>query len=80
MYPHLPTSSANFDAFDASWMHQPIAYLVLAAICLIIALRFIKRAIAPVGALLHAVAAAAVVALATALALALVAVAALSIR
>jgi hypothetical protein len=77
MYPHL-TSPAEFDAIAASWTDQPIVYLVLAALSLLLALRLMKRALAPVGALVQAVAAAAVVAFAITLALVLVAAAAFS--
>lgn len=66
-----PTSPAALDALEASWMHQPITYLAVAAACLLIALRFLRRALSPIGALVQAVAAAAVVAFATAFALAL---------
>ena len=63
-------------AFDAPWMHQPITYLAVAAVCLVSVLRFLKRALAPIGVLLHAVAAAAVTAFAAVLALALLLIAA----
>jgi hypothetical protein len=56
------TSPANLNAFEASWMDQPITYLVAAALCAVFVLRFLKRALAPIGALVQAVAAAAVVA------------------
>jgi hypothetical protein len=59
-----------------SWMHQPISYLAVAAVCLLVALRFLKRALAPIGVLLHAVAAAAAAASAAVLALALLVAAA----
>lgn len=66
-----PTSPVALDAFDAPWLHEPLTYLAFAAICLVIVLRFLRRALAPIGVLLHAAAAAAVTALATVLALAL---------
>lgn len=68
------TSPATRDAFDASWTHQPITYLTVAAVCLVIALRFLERALSPAAALIHAVAAAAVVAFAAVLALAMLVV------
>jgi hypothetical protein len=55
-------------------------YLVLAVACLVIALRFVKRALEPIQALMHVVAAAAVVAFTVGAALALVAAAALTAR
>lgn len=58
---------------------QPV-YLLLAAASLLIALVFMRQALAPVGALVRAVAAAAVVALAVSIALILLAAAALSGR
>jgi len=73
-----PAPLATVDALDASWMHQPITYLVIAAICLLVVLRYLKRALAPVGALVDAVAAAAVVAFAAALALAMLLLAAVT--
>jgi hypothetical protein len=76
MYPHFPTSPANFDAIPASWTDQPIVYLVLAALSLLLALRFMKRALAPIGALVQAVAAAAMVAVSVGAALVLLAAAA----
>jgi len=74
----FPTSPAALDAIDASWMHQPIVYLLVAAICLMVVLRFLKQALAPIGALIQAVAAAAVVAFAAVLALVLLTVAAVT--
>ena len=49
----FPTSPAALDAIDASWMHQPIVYLLVAAICLMVVLRFLKQALAPIGALIQ---------------------------
>jgi len=46
-----------------------VLYLLLAALCLVTALRFVKRALAPIGVIAGAVAAAAVVAFTVALAL-----------
>lgn len=73
----FPISPATLDAFDASWSHQPIIYLTVAAVCLMVALRFLKRALSPIGALIQAVAAAAIVAV---LALAMLFIAALTVR
>jgi len=73
---HFRTSPALLDAFDASWMQQPIIYLAVAAVCLVVALRLLKRALAPFGALIHAVAAAAFVACAAVFALAMLVIAA----
>ncbi|WP_433831005.1 hypothetical protein ACQP2E_12370 [Actinoplanes sp. CA-015351] len=72
------TSPATVDALDAAWMHQPLVYLAVAAICLLIALRFLRRALAPIGALIQAVAAAAVVAFAAVIALAMLVLAAVT--
>ena len=72
----FPTSPATVNGFDAAWLHRPIIYLAVAAICLAIALRFLRRALSPVGALIEAVAAAAVVAFTLVLAFAMVLVAA----
>jgi hypothetical protein len=75
----FPTSPVPLDAVDAPWMHQPITYLAVAAVCLVIALRFLKRALSPIGVLIQAVAAAAVAAFAAVLALALLIFAAFTI-
>lgn len=72
------TSPAVPDAFAASWMHQPITYLTVAAVCLVIVLRFIKQALAPIGVLIQAIVAAAIVALAAVLALAMLIIAAVT--
>jgi hypothetical protein len=77
MLPRLPTPPA---LFDAPWLHQPFVHLALASLCLLIALRYLRRAIAPVGVLVRAAAAAAVAAFATGLALALVAAVALGVH
>ncbi|HEY0534778.1 MAG TPA: hypothetical protein VGD29_24600 [Actinoplanes sp.] len=73
-----PTSLATTDAFEASWMHQPIVYLVGAGICLVVVLRFLRRALVPIGALIQAVAAAAIVAFAAVLAVAMLVIAAVT--
>jgi hypothetical protein len=57
-----------------------LAYLVIAGVCLVVALRFMKRSLAPIGMIVHAVAAAAVVALAIGAALVFLTAAALSGR
>jgi len=72
------TSPADFATLDLSSAGQRTLYLALAAFALLVALRFMRRALAPVEVLVQAVAAAAVVAFAIALALALVTAAALS--
>jgi len=72
----FPTSPAPVDAFDASFMHQPITYLAVAAVCLVVVLRFLKRALSPIGALVQAVAAAAVVAFFAVVAFAMLVIAA----
>jgi hypothetical protein len=59
-------------------MNQPITYLTVAAVCLVVVLRYLKRAMAPTGALIHAIAAAAVVATATVVALAMLVIAAVA--
>jgi hypothetical protein len=55
-----------------------VLYLLIAGGCLLLALRFVKRALQPVGQLVHAVAAAALVAFSIGAALVLLAAAALS--
>jgi hypothetical protein len=81
MLPSLPTSSARYDAIAGLWTNQPalrdqsLLYLVLAAVFLVIALRFVRRALAPIGTFVQA---AAVVAFAIGMALVLLAAAALS--
>jgi len=75
---HLPTSATHSYTVDASWTDQRLVYLVLAAFALLIALRFVKQALAPIEALIQAVAAAVLVAIAISLALVLVAAAAFS--
>jgi hypothetical protein len=57
---------------------QRTLYLVLAVLALLIALRFMKRALAPIEVFVQAIAAAAIVASAIAVAIALVLIAALS--
>jgi hypothetical protein len=74
----IRTSPAPLDAFDASWMHQPIIYLTVAAVCLVIALRFLRRLLSPIGVLIQTVAAAVIVAFAAVLALAMLVIAALT--
>ena len=74
-FPFL-TSPAPLDAADTSWAEQPIIYLALAAACMVIVLRLLKRAMSPIGALLQAAAAAAVVAFTALLALAALIIAA----
>jgi hypothetical protein len=72
----FPTTPTNVEVLNAPLLHQPILYLTLAGLCLVIVLRFLKRALAPIGALVQAVAAAAVVAFAAVVAVAMVIVAA----
>ncbi|MEV0897102.1 hypothetical protein [Actinoplanes sp. NPDC049802] len=57
---------------------EPFLYLAVAAVCLLLALRALRRAFAQVGALLRAATAAAFIAFTTTLALAMVAAAALA--
>ncbi|BBH68230.1 hypothetical protein ACTI_49150 [Actinoplanes sp. OR16] len=66
----------SFFTSPAALMQQPMTYLVMAALCLVIVLRFLKQALAPIGALIQAIAAAALVALAASIALAMLGVAA----
>lgn len=73
---HSPTTTAALDAIDASWTHRPITFLIVAAICLMVVLRFLKQALAPLGALIQAITAAAIVAFAAVLALVMLIVAA----
>jgi hypothetical protein len=72
----FPTSPASVDVLDAPLLHQPILYLTLAGLCMIVVLRFLRRALYPIGALVQAMAAAAVVALAAMFAVAMLIVAA----
>lgn len=74
----FPTSPAAAGVLDAPWMHQPIVYMVGAGLCLAVVLRFLKRALAPAGALIQAVAAAAIVAFAAVLAVAMLVIAAVT--
>jgi len=55
-----------------------VLYLIIAMLCLVVALRFIKRALVPIGPLLHAIAATAVVTLAIGAAVVLLTAALLS--
>ena len=79
MQNHLSTTTAGF---DAAWADRPaildgkLLVLIAAAFFLLIALRFMKRALAPIGALVQAVAAAALVAVSIGAALVLLAAAA----
>jgi hypothetical protein len=66
------------DVLDAAWLHQPVVYLALAGLCMIVVLRFLKRALSPIGALVQAVAAAAVVSFAAVIAFAMLILAALT--
>nr|WP_296074747.1 hypothetical protein [uncultured Actinoplanes sp.] len=77
MTTNLTDLSISVAAFHVSW-NQRILYLILAALALLMALRFVKRALAPIGVFVQAVAAAAAVAFLVTVALVLVAVAALS--
>ncbi len=78
MNSHPPTSPAFVDTVDISWADQPIVYLVLAALALLFALRLMRRAMAPVGALVQAAVAAVAVAFAIGLAFVFVVAAAVS--
>jgi hypothetical protein len=73
------------DPLLGQWQGEPeflrdhaAVYLFIAAICLIIALRYLRRALIPIGPLVRVVAAVAVVALAIGAALVLLTAAALS--
>ncbi len=57
-----------------------VVFLVCAVIALLVALRFVKRALAPIGAVFEAIVAAAVVAFALFAALALIGAALLGVR
>jgi hypothetical protein len=85
MFLHLPISPAGHETVTVLWMDRPLPengllYLFLAAVSLLVALRFVKRAMAPIGTLVRAVAAAAGVAFAIGVALAFVAAAVLNGR
>jgi hypothetical protein len=71
------TISADFDALDLTATGQQTLYLVLAVLALLIALRFMKRALAPIEVFVQAITAAAIMAFAIAVAIALVLAAAL---
>jgi hypothetical protein len=72
------TSRPHLENLPALPVDRPVVYLVLAALALLVALRFAKRALAPMGAILEAVVAAAVVSFAIVAALAFIGAAALS--
>jgi hypothetical protein len=55
-------------------------YLIIAIVCLVVALRFLRRALAPIGPLLQAIAATAIIALSVGAALVLLTAALLSGR
>lgn len=74
--PHVPQ---EFQAFGGSWTEQPATYLAGAAICLLILVRFLRKALFPIGALVHAVAAASVVAFAAVIGLVMLVMAALAL-
>jgi hypothetical protein len=75
--PHLTGETRRFDAPRTD---RPIVCIVLASIPLRIAVRFMKRTLAPIGALSQAVTAAVVVALVVGSAIVFVAAAAFSIH
>jgi hypothetical protein len=66
----------SFSTSLLSLLDTPIAYLVVAAACLLIGLASLKRVLIPLGPLLRAMAAAVVITVTTLAALAMVAVAA----
>jgi hypothetical protein len=72
----FPESPEALYALGAPWLHQPLTYLAVAAVCLVVVLRFLRRALFPIGALIQAAAAAAIVAAAAVLALAMLIIAA----
>jgi hypothetical protein len=75
------TSSASNDLLDMVRTAPPVAYLLLAALCLVVALRllrYLRKAFMPLGALLQMVTATLVVTVAVGVALLLVAAAAVS--
>lgn len=74
----FPSSPLATDAIAASWTPQPIIFLAVAAVCLVVALRMLKRALSPIGALIQAAAAAALGALAVLMALAMLIAAAVT--
>jgi hypothetical protein len=76
----VSTSALNGAAMPASLGAHALLYLLVAALCLIFALRFMRTALAPIGPLLQAVAAAALVALAIGAALVFLTAAAFSGR
>ena len=73
----FPHPLVAVSAADSVWMQRPYIYLAVAAVCLVIVLRFLKRMMAPIGALIQAFAAAALVAVAAFVALAMLVIAAL---
>jgi hypothetical protein len=60
--------------------NHAVLYMLVAGLCLVLALRFVRAALAPIGPLVHAVAAAALVALAIGAALVFLTAAAFSGR
>ncbi|GAA4942330.1 hypothetical protein [Actinoplanes utahensis] len=73
-----PRDPAPWDAIGTSLLSQPLLYLALAGVCLVVVLRLLKRAMSPIGALIQAVAAAATVAFAAMIALAMLVAAAVA--
>jgi hypothetical protein len=86
MHPRFSTSFDNVQQFQAAlWASEPaflrdraLVYLVIAGVCLLVALRFLRRVLAPIGLLVHAIAAVAIVTLAVSAALLFLAASALS--
>jgi hypothetical protein len=71
-----PVGTADLDGLPGN----TVLYLLIAGVCLVVALRYLRRALIPLGPLLQAIAATAVVALAIGVALVLLAAAVLSGR
>lgn len=87
MHANLLAPPSSIETIKALWAGQPdllrdrgLLYLVIAGVCLIVALRLVKRALAQIGAMVQAVAAAAMVAFAIGAALGFLTTAAFSGR
>jgi hypothetical protein len=73
-------SSPDAELVAAPGSGLSVVFLVFAVVVLLLALRFVKRAVAPIGAILEAVFAAAMVAFALVVALALIGATLVSMR
>jgi hypothetical protein len=83
MLSFFPGSSASNDLADAVRSFPPVVYLLLAAVCLVVALRllgYLRKAFMPLRALLQMASATLILAVAVGVALLLVAAAAVGVH